>query len=209
MKKIVVYASGEGTNFSAIVDSGILVEKVITNNPTAGVIKRAENYGIPVVVLNKNVLDEKPGFGAYNRILDEETPDDTDLIVLAGYMLILPPIFCRKWNKKIINIHPSLLPAFKGSTNAIEEAYDYGCKVFGATVHWVTEKVDDGKIIDQRAMTLPASSLEEVKKMVHSHIEHMMYPQVIKKLLHVKEKWEKTGTKNHDDGSTSVYYEQK
>ena len=100
MKNIVLLASGEGTNFSAIINNSIKVDKVITNNPKAGVIKRAIKYNVPVIVLSKKTLDQKKGLGYYERRLNEEIPKDTDLIVLAGYMLILSKWFCEKWKNK-------------------------------------------------------------------------------------------------------------
>ncbi len=180
IKKIVVMASGEGTNFQAIIDKGIIVNKVLTNNPKSGIIKRAKDSDHCASYLVKPQGETRE---EYDKKIDFGIPHDTDLIVLAGWMRILSPWFCEKWTGKIINIHPSLLPAFKGSTNAIEEAYNYGCKVFGATVHWVTPEVDSGAIIDQRAMQLRDKPLEEVKEMVHTYIEHIMYPQTIKQLI--------------------------
>ena len=183
MKKIVVMASGEGSNFSAIIDNKIKIDRVITDNKNANVIKRAEKANVPIFVFDYKEGEYKNGFGWCERKIDETIPEDVDLIVLAGYMRILSPRFVKKWKDKIINIHPSLLPAFKGSTNAIEEAHNYGCKVFGVTVHWVTEEVDAGAIIDQRAMQLGDTPLEEVKEMIHTYIEHIMYPQTIKELI--------------------------
>ena len=197
MKKIVVMASGEGSNFSAIVNSGIKVDRVITDNSTANVIKREEDVKVPVIIIDKSLeyhgmrrANEIRGGQENSSVMFEDKilkaiPKDTDLIVLAGYGRILTSYFCGEWKDKIINIHPSLLPAFKGSTNAIEEAHNYGCKVFGVTVHWVTEEVDVGAIIDQRAMHLGDKPLEEVKEMIHTYIEHIMYPQTIKKLMKI------------------------
>ena len=176
-------SQGEGTNFSAIINNSIKVDKVITNNPKAGVIKRAIKYNVPVIVLSKKTLDQKKGLGYYERRLNEEIPKDTDLIVLAGYMLILSKWFCEKWKNKIINIHPSILPAFAGGCHAIKDAYDYGCKVFGVTIHWVTPEVDAGPIIDQRAVRkLDNDTLEEITTRIRG-LEHHLYPQVIKSLL--------------------------
>tara|TARA_Y100000590_G_scaffold468272_1_gene650457 strand:+ start:1908 stop:2450 length:543 start_codon:yes stop_codon:yes gene_type:complete len=172
IKNIAVLASGNGTNFQAIIDKGIIVNKVLTNNPKAGIIERAKNSGHEVIVV-KPLNDERLNYHL----------EGTDLIVLAGWMRILSTEFCKQWEGKIINIHPSLLPAFKGSIHAIEDAFNYGCKVFGATVHWVTPDVDGGEIIDQRAITINNESLEVVEDMVHRYIEHIMYPQTIKQLI--------------------------
>ena len=185
MKKIVVLASGEGSNFSAIVDSGIEIERVITNNPKAGVIKRAIKSGVPVVVIPQKYGDRKYGFGWFGCRLDEHISNDTDLIVLAGFMLILSPKFCEKWENKMINIHPSLLPAFGGGCHAIKDAWEYGCKVFGVTIHWVIPEVDVGTIIAQQAIQkFEGDTLEEVTEKIHK-VEHYVYPKTIKKLIKI------------------------
>ena len=197
MKRIVVLASGEGTNFSAIVESGIEVSRVITNNPNANVINRAKKAGVG----SHLIVPDKPGkaFTAdvYRKEYDKQidyfiggqgsrdlpNPYSVDLIVLAGWMRIFSPWFCEKWAGKIVNIHPSLLPAFAGSCNAIEDAYNYGCKVVGVTVHWVTPEVDSGPIIAQEVKHIfPGQSLETVKKDVHN-LEHYLYPKTIKELI--------------------------
>ena len=183
MKKIVVLASGEGSNFSAIVDSGIKVEKVLTDNPKAGVIKRAIKSSVPVMVLDKKEYTQIQGW--FEHRLDEEIPNDTDLIVLAGFMLILSSWFCEKWAGKIINIHPSLLPAFGGGCHAIKDAWEYGCKIFGVTIHWVIPEVDAGPIITQRAIhKLDDDTLEIITEKIH-RIEHHIYPKTIKKLMKI------------------------
>ena len=183
MKKIVVMASGEGSNFSAIVARGITVDRVITNNKDANVIKRAEKVGVPVFVFDGKEDEHKHGIGWCERSIAETIPADTQLIVLAGYCKILSPYFCEKWQDKIINIHPSLLPAFAGTMKAIEQAYNHGCKVIGATVHWVTEEVDAGPIIAQGVNhILAGQSLESVTKSMRK-LEHWLYPITIKKLL--------------------------
>jgi len=183
MKKIVVLASGEGSNFSAIVDSGIEVEKVLTDNPKAGVIKRAIKSSVPVMVLDKKEYTQIQGW--FEHRLDEEIPNDTDLIVLAGFMLILSSWFCEKWAGKIINIHPSLLPAFGGGCHAIKDAWEYGCKIFGVTIHWVIPEVDAGPIITQRAIhKLDDDTLEIITERIHN-VEHYVYPETIKKLMRI------------------------
>ena len=183
MKKVVVMASGEGSNFSAIVDFWIKVDKVITDNPNANVIKRAEKVGVPCISFDRKGGDQKYGFGWCDRMVDETIPEDVSLIVLAGYMRILSPYFVKKWADKIINIHPSLLPAFGGGCHAIKDTWEYGCKVFGVTVHWVTEEVDEGPIITQRAIhKFEEDTLESITGRIH-RVEHYTYPDAIKKIL--------------------------
>ena len=181
-KKIVVLGSGEGSNFTAIISSGIIIDKVITNNPKAGIIRRAETSQVPCAVVDP-ADQHGHGLGWIERRILEEIPKDTDLIVLAGFMRILSPYFCEYWADKIINIHPSLLPAFAGTCKAIQEAYDHGCKVFGVTIHWVTPEIDAGTIIAQRAIhKFDSDTLEDIIKKVRS-VEHYLYSKEIKNLL--------------------------
>jgi phosphoribosylglycinamide formyltransferase-1 len=183
MSKVVVMASGEGGNFSAIVESEIQVDCVITDNKNANVIKRAEKVNVPVFVFDKKEGDYKNGIGWSERRIDETIPEDTDLIVLAGYMRILSPYFVEKWKDKLINIHPSLLPAFGGGCHAIKDAWEHGCRVFGITIHWVTEDVDAGPIIEQRAIHKDDyDTLELITDRIH-RVEHYTYPDIIKKIL--------------------------
>ena len=178
MKNIVVMASGEGSNFSAIVESGIVVNKVITNNPNANVIKRAEKVNVPVDVMLRSHNIRSTEYDSKLPI-----PEDTDLIVLAGWMRILSAPFCEKWEGKMVNIHPSLLPAFGGGCHAIKDTWEYGCEVFGVTVHWVIEEVDAGPIITQRAIhKFDNDTLETITGRIH-RVEHYTYPTVIKKIL--------------------------
>ena len=171
-------ASGEGSNFSAIVESGIVVNKVITNNPNANVIKRAEKVNVPVDVMLRSHNIRSTEYDSKLPI-----PEDTDLIVLAGWMRILSAPFCEKWEGKMVNIHPSLLQAFGGGCHAIKDTWEYGCKVFGVTVHWVTEEVDEGPIITQRAIhKFEEDTLESITGRIH-RVEHYTYPDAIKKIL--------------------------
>ena len=180
MKKIIVMASGEGSNFSAIVESGIKVERVITNNPNANVIKRAKKAGVGSLLVKPDGTETRE---EYDFKIDYGIYHDIDLIVLAGWMRILSPWFCEKWAGKIINIHPSLLPAFAGGCNAIKDAYNHGCKVFGVTVHWVTPEVDEGAIIVQRAIhKFEGDTLDMITDKIH-RVEHYVYPATIKDII--------------------------
>ena len=201
MKKIVVMASGEGSNFSAIVKEGIKVHKVITNNPNANVIKRAKEAGIChcLIVPNKEETREE-----YDKQIDRIIGGrGVDLIVLAGWMRILSPWFCEKWAGKIINIHPSLLPAFAGGCNAIEDAYNHGCKVTGVTIHWVIPEVDAGPIIAQGVThILSGQSLEKVNEDMHK-LEQYLYPKTIKELLNKTTSHDKSQPEQLSQGSSS------
>jgi len=190
MKKIIVMASGEGSNFSAIVKEGIIVDQVITDNPNANVIKRAKDVGVRSCLIEHYKKEAREEYDKrVDWMLGGSGPDSykPDLIVLAGWMRILSHWFCEKWRGKMINIHPSLLPAFAGGCNAIEDAYNHGCKVVGATVHWVVPEVDAGPIIAQLPHKIfKGASLERVKEDVHL-LEHYLYPKTIKELIDVTE----------------------
>ena len=178
MKKVVVMASGEGSNFSAIVDSGIEVAQVVSDNKDANVLKRAEKAGVET-----RLLIPDRGREEHEKRISFVMPEDTELVVLAGYMRIFSSWFIERWKNKIVNIHPSLLPAFGGGCHAIRDAWEYGCKVFGITVHWVTEEVDAGPIITQRAIhKFDNDTLESIAGKIH-RVEHYTYPDVIKKIL--------------------------
>ena len=179
MKNIILMASGEGTNFSAMIRSGVRIHTVITDKRSAGIISRAKNKGVECICIPKRE-------GEYREEHEERIinalPEKVDLIVLAGYMRLLSPEFLNKYPNKIINIHPSLLPSFKGK-NAIENAYRFGCKYIGATVHWVNEEMDAGKIIEQEGFRIDDdATLVDVVKMMHL-LENGMYPRVVHDLI--------------------------
>ena len=181
-----VLASGNGSNFEAIVKAsqdGILraeIQELLVDRECFA-IERAKRLGIRWEKL------EKPWQKSLNKKLEELEPD---LIVLAGFMRILPAEIVKRWRWKIVNIHPSLLPAFPG-THAIEKAYEYGVKVTGITIHFVDEGVDTGPIIFQKALEIRKDwSLEKLEEEIHK-IEHRYYSVVIQKVL--EGKWKAEG----------------
>ena len=178
MKNVVLLASGEGTNFSAMVRSGVRICLVITDNHNAGVIGRAKEKGVECLCFTKKQGESKEEHE--NRII-ESFPDKVHLVILAGYMRLLSKTFLERY-PNVINIHPSLLPSFKGKTS-IEDAYRYGCKYIGATVHWVNEEMDAGKIIEQEGFRIEDdATLTEVIKKMHL-LENGMYPRVVHNLI--------------------------
>ena len=178
MKNIILFASGEGTNFSAMIRGGVRIHSVITDNRNAGVIHRAKEKGVPCFCIPKFRRESREEHEA--RII-EALPNKIDLIVLAGYMRLLSPFFLEDY-PKVINIHPSLLPSFKGK-NSIEVAYRFGCKFIGATVHWVNEEMDSGEIIEQDGFRIDDdATLTEVVKKMHL-LENEMYPRVVHGLI--------------------------
>ena len=170
-KLIAVMGSGEGTNFQAIAEYFKDKDVKITcfsDNLNAHILERAKSLGIENHYLP---FEETAGYFGANSF---------DLIVLAGYMRILPPDVLDLG--RFINIHPSLLPAFKGK-DAIQRAFLAGVKVSGVTVHWVTDEVDGGKIIAQYPVLIDNSMhFDEFEAEIHK-IEHILYPIVIDKLL--------------------------
>ena len=177
-----VFASGNGSNLQAIINSlqkGEIkanLSLVVSNNPKAFALQRAEGAGIKTLVLNPNDYLNRQSYD--REIIANLKEDHIDFIVLAGYMLILSSVFIKKYHNKILNIHPSLLPAFKG-IQSIKDAVLYGAKVTGVTVHFVDEKMDHGPIILQEALRiLPADTVEILEKKLHA-IEHRLYPKAI------------------------------
>ncbi|MBQ6577009.1 MAG: phosphoribosylglycinamide formyltransferase [Bacteroidales bacterium] len=182
---LAVFASGIGTNFEAIEDacsSGILpaeVSIVVCDRPGAPVVAKAEERGIRVFEFSPK---DYPSKAAYEEKIVEQLDElKVELVCLAGYMRIVGDTLLDAYSGKIINIHPSLLPAFKGA-RAVERAVEYGVKVYGITVHYVDSDLDGGKIIAQRAFPYEGSDPEEVHALGQV-IEHELYVEVIKKLL--------------------------
>jgi len=177
-----VLLSGEGTNLQAILDSvhgrnGIEVVCVASNREGARGLERARAAGVETGVF------EASSYPARER-RDEALAEwlaarDVDLLVLAGFMELLSPAFIARFRDRLINVHPSLLPAFPG-IRAIEQALDYGVKVSGVTVHYVDEGVDTGPIILQAAFELPyAADIAGVEQRVHE-VEHELLPRAIR-----------------------------
>ncbi len=183
MINIAVFASGKGTNFSAIIKAvkkGTLkanLSLLVCDNPRAGVIARAKRAQVKVALIKR---EDFPGNKEFEteiiRILKQE---NIDLIVLAGFMRILGQEILSQYKNRIINIHPALLPSFKGA-KGIKDAFDYGMKVTGVTVHFVDELMDHGPIILQQAIKVEESDTEESLEAKIHKLEHKIYPQALK-----------------------------
>ncbi len=185
MKQLAVFASGTGTNFVAIAQAcqnGTLQARVallVCDKPGAAVIDRAREMGVESFVFSPKDYSGKAAYEAeIVKLLDAKK---VDLVCLAGYMRIVGETLLNAYEGKIINIHPSLLPAFKGA-NAVEQAVAYGVKVYGISIHWVSADLDGGKIIAQRAFPYEGSDPEEVHR-IGQKIEHELYVETIKQLI--------------------------
>lgn len=185
--KIAVMVSGGGTNLQALLDaqeSGVLtageIVVVIASNPKAYAITRAEKAGVPAVVCSRKELGSQEAFEeAITQTLQEH---GAELIILAGFMSILSADFTRQWPRRILNVHPSLIPSFCGKgfygLKVHEAALDYGVKVTGATVHFVNEVPDGGEILLQKAVEiLPGDTPEILQRRVMEQAEWKLLPQ--------------------------------
>lgn len=177
-----VLASGNGTNLQAIINAvkkGTLkanLKLVASDNPNAFALVRARKAKIKSVVINPKDFFDRESFD--KALLDYLREEKIDFIVLAGFMRILSPLFINAYSYKILNIHPAILPGFKGA-HAIKDAFDYGTKITGVTVHFVDAKVDHGPIILQEAVAIhPKDTLAALESKIHK-IEHAIYPKAI------------------------------
>ena len=190
MLKVGVLVSGGGTNLQAILDnieSGYInnakIVTVISSNPEAYALKRAEKYGINAVCIKKkDFSDEESFLNAMEKHLDSF---GVELIVLAGFMTVLGKSFTEKYKNKIINIHPALIPSFCGGgfygLKVHEEALKKGVKVTGATVHFVNEETDGGPIILQKAVEVQDDDTPEIlQKRVMEQAEWKIFPEAVK-----------------------------
>ncbi|MBF0595407.1 MAG: phosphoribosylglycinamide formyltransferase [Candidatus Omnitrophica bacterium] len=182
-----VLASGNGTNLQAIIKAlkskqiKASLKVVLSDKAEAFALERARKAAVPVVMH----VDPK-GFAtreAFDQaLLDILKKEEIDFVVLAGFMRILSPLFIEAYRHKILNIHPSLLPAFKGG-HAIKDAYNFGVKVTGVTVHFVDEQVDHGPIIAQTPVEIGANdTFDMLVEKVHA-AEHQLYPYAISLFL--------------------------
>ena len=180
--KIGVLASGKGTNFQELInlsEKGVFdidIKVLITNKEDAYCIKRAENAGIPFKIIRDKDFSQKELFEL--EIINNLFNYDIELVVMAGWMKIVSPFFINKFKNKIINIHPSLLPAYKGGS-AIKDSLLNGSKITGCSVHFVEEEVDSGSLIMQAALSISSEdNIETLSKKIQI-LEHKILPHSI------------------------------
>ena len=178
MKKIAVFASGNGSNFQVIAEQ-FPVDFVFSDHRDAYVLERAEKLGVTAHAFELKEFGNKVAYEeAIVALLEEH---DIDLVCLAGYMKIVGPTLLAAYEGRIINIHPAYLPEFPGA-HGIEDAWEAGVSQSGVTVHWVDSGIDTGKIIQQvRVPRLPDDCLESFEARIHE-AEYALYPQVLDSL---------------------------
>ena len=185
MRRLAVFASGNGTNSEAIARAcrqGVLAAEVVLlvcDRPGARVIGRAEEFGIPTFVFDPKAYGSREEYE--RQIVQRLEEAGAELVCLAGYMRILGATMLGACGGRIVNIHPSLLPAFRGK-DAIGQAFDYGVKVFGVTIHWVDATLDGGRIIAQRAFEYDGRDRAELEARVHA-VEHELYVETLGRLI--------------------------
>ena len=189
MLKIAVLVSGSGTNLQAIIDriedgtvKNAAIQIVISNNPKAYALERARQHDIKAVCISPKQFESRDAFN--HALLDEIDRANIDLIVLAGFMVVVPAMIIEKYRNKIINIHPSLIPSFCGQgyygLHVHEAALKKGVKVSGATVHFVDEGTDTGPIIMQKAVEVKNDDTPQtLQRRIMEQAEWIIMPKVI------------------------------
>lgn len=180
--RIAVFASGEGSNFQALVDAAknggldATVDLLVCDKPAARVVHRAKDAGIDCHLFTPKNYESREAYEA--EIVEVLESKNIDLVVLAGYMRLLTSVVVDRYAGRLINIHPSLLPAFAGK-DAIGQALEYGVKVTGVTVHFVDGGMDTGPIIAQHPVPiLPEDTVESISRSIHA-AEQQLYPEVV------------------------------
>lgn len=188
MTRIAILISGRGTNMEAIcrhtmkgdIDADIVM--VCSDNCSAPGLETASRMGYETIVIPYN---SKKRSDAEKELIEILVRNRIDWIVLAGFMKILSPLFVSRFSGRIVNIHPSLLPSFPGS-NSIEDAWSYGVRITGVTIHIVDEKVDHGPILAQKSVhVMDDDTLEDLEKKIHE-VEHELYWKTLKSLFQNK-----------------------
>lgn len=189
MLKIAVLVSGSGTNLQAIIDriedgtvKNAAIQIVISNNQKAYALERARQHDIKAVCISPKQFESRDAFN--HALLDEINRANIDLIVLAGFMVVVPAMIIEKYRNKIINIHPSLIPSFCGQgyygLHVHEAALKKGVKVSGATVHFVDEGTDTGPIIMQKAVEVKNDDTPQtLQRRIMEQAEWIIMPKVI------------------------------
>ncbi len=182
MKRVAVLASGQGTNLEAILEEiaqgkvAARVVLVISDRERAPALERARRRGIRAMFVDPGLYRSREEYDA--AVIGELKEERVELVVLAGFMRLLSPLFIREFPMRVMNIHPALLPSFPG-TSGIEDALAYGVKVTGCTVHFVDEGLDTGPVILQEAVpVIQDDTAETLHQRVHA-AEYRLYPRAV------------------------------
>lgn len=192
--KLAVFASGSGSNFGAIMEAiqdqriqGAEIVLLVCDKPGAYVLERAASYEVPTFVFSAKDYPDKVAFET--EILRQLEEAGVELIVLAGYMRLIGDTLLKAYGGRMINLHPSILPSFTGK-DAIGQAFNYGVKITGATVHFVDEGMDTGPIIAQRMVPVEeGDTIESLADRIHK-VEHEILPEVVQLLVNNQVKLE-------------------
>lgn len=182
-KRVAIFASGSGSNMQAFMDDASFTNNVVLlvcDQPEAYVVERAKQHNLPTVVLSPQDMESRQAYE--QAIIEKLHTYDVEWIVLAGYMRLIGSDLLHAFEGRIINIHPSLLPSFKG-LRAVEQAIEAGVQVTGVTIHYVDEGMDTGPIIAQVAVRIEQDdTVEDVKKKIHA-VEHELYPKTVQQVI--------------------------
>lgn len=181
MKNIVILISGRGSNMQAIVEAdipGVRIAAVLSNRPDAAGLSWAAQRGISTAVIDHKQFSSREAFDA--KLAETIDSFQPDLLVLAGFMRILTPEFTRHYEGRLLNIHPSLLPAFPG-LHTHQRALEMGCKIAGCTVHFVTAELDHGPIVSQGVVNILADDSADSLAARILKLEHQLYPDAVRR----------------------------
>ncbi len=190
--RVVILISGRGSNMQALLDAGLPVEFacVISNRPDAKGLEIAASHGVPTVVLNHRDYADRPGFDtALAAEIDAFAPE---LVILAGFMRVLSDAFVLHYERRLINIHPALLPAFPG-LDTHQRALAAGVKLHGCTVHFVTPEVDSGPILAQAAVPVLPNDTQHTLAARVLRQEHRLFPQAVRWCAEGRVTWGEDG----------------
>jgi phosphoribosylglycinamide formyltransferase-1 len=179
--RIGVLASGAGSNLGAILDAGLPVAVVVVDRPCAAV-ERAEAAGVPAVVVERGPLRDLDRVAYTHRVVDALAAHDVELVAMAGFMTILEKPVFDAFPNRVLNTHPSLLPAFRGA-HAVEDALEAGVKVTGCTVHVAVPEVDAGPILAQESVPVLSGDTADTLHERIKAVEHRIYPEAIRTLM--------------------------
>ena len=180
---IAVLASGSGTNLQALIDVPEIrhrIALVVSDNPDAAALDRARAHEIQTAVVRWRDHADRSSFS--REVADVVEKSGAKGVVLAGFMRILSPLFIDRFPNRILNIHPSLLPAFPG-THAVEAALELGVRVTGVTDHFVDEKVDHGPIVAQEAVRVESTDTVDTLHRRIQEVEHVLYPRIVRAFI--------------------------